>query len=155
MFTSEHTTEIRAPVETVFAFDTDPHNWTRTMSSLRDLEIVEETESGARMRAVYKILGVSQDVDIEMTVLEPDEHLHVTVEGSGMSSEINIRYSETETATRVVHEATYEFGDSLLDRVLEPVATRYTDRQFAMHLENTRDLVEAEVEATVEARPAV
>lgn len=152
MSTSEHTIEIRAPVETVFAFDTDPHNWTRTMSSLRNLEIVEETESGARMRAVYKILGISQDVDIEMRVVEPDEHLHISVNGSGMGSEIDIYYSETDTGTRVVHEATYEFGDSLLDSILEPVATRYTSRQFRMHLENTKDLVEAEVE--VEAPPA-
>ncbi len=151
MSTFEHTIEIQAPVETVFAFDTDPHNWTRTMSSLRNLEIVEEMETGARMHAVYKILGISQDVEMEMNIVEPNEHLHISVEGSGMGSEIDIHYSETDAGTQIAHGATYEFGDSLLDSVLEPVATRYTNRQFRMHLENTKDIVEAEAEAEVEA----
>jgi carbon monoxide dehydrogenase subunit G len=156
MSTFEHTIEIHAPVETVFAFDTDPQNWTRTMSSLRDLEIVEETETGARMHAVYKILGIAQDVEMEMKIVEPNEHLHISVEGSGMGSEIDIHYSETDNGTQIAHGATYEFGDSLLESVLEPVATRYTNRQFEMHLANTKDLVEAEpeAEAQAEARPA-
>ncbi|QCC46803.1 SRPBCC family protein [Halobellus limi] len=149
MPTFEHTIEIAAPVETVFAFDSDPENWPRTMSSLRDLEVVEETETGARMRAVYKLLGISQDVEMEMTVVEPNEHLRVLVEGSGMRSEINNRYSATDAGTQIVHEATYEFGDSLLESLLEPVAVRYNDRQFRMHLQNTKDLVEAETEAAV------
>lgn len=144
MSTFEHTIEIAAPVDTVFAFDSDPENWPRTMSSLRDLEVVEETETGARIRAVYKLLGISQDVEMELSIVDPNEHLRILVDGSGMGGEINIHYSETDVGTEIVHEATYEFGDSLLESLFEPVATRYTNRQFRMHLQNSKDLIEAE-----------
>ncbi|MGQ4557454.1 SRPBCC family protein [Halobellus sp. GM3] len=147
MTTFEHTIEIAAPLETVFAFDSDPENWPRTMPSLRNLEIVERTETGARMRSTYKLLGRSLDTELEMTVVEPNERLHVTVVGSGMNGAVENHFSATDAGTQIALEADYEFGDSVLERLLEPVATRYTNRQFRTHLQNTKDLIEAEVAA--------
>lgn len=153
MPTFEHTVEIAAPVERVFAFDSNPKNWSRTMASLRDLEIVEETDDGARMRATYKLLGITLDTEMELTVVEPNEHIAVTVESSGMKGEVHNYFSETDAGTEIVHRADYEFGESLRDRLLEPVATRYNNRQFKNHLQNTKDIVEAEVVAET-ASPA-
>ena len=39
----------------------------------------------------------------------------------------------------------YEFGDSLLDRIMEPVAKRYNERQFRHSLESSKELIEAEL----------
>ena len=153
MPTFEHTVEIAAPIERVFAFDSNPENWSRTMASLRDLEIVEETGEGARMRATYKLLGIALDTEMEMTIVEPNEHITVTIESSGMKGEVHNYFSDTAFGTEIAHRADYEFGESLRDRLLEPVAKRYNNRQFKNHLQNTKDIIEAEVAAET-ASPA-
>lgn len=152
MPTFEDTVEIAAPIEHVFAFDSNPENWTRTMPSLRDLEIVEETDDGVRMRATYKLLGVSMDSEMQLTVVEPDEHFTVTMEGSGMTGEIHNYFAETDGVTTMRHHTDFVLGDSLLERLAEPVATSYNKRQFRNHLQNTKELIE--VELGVELDPA-
>lgn len=149
MHTFEHTVEIAAPVERVVAFDADPENWPRTMASLTDLEIVEETGDHTRMNATYRILGIPVDGRLESSVDESTEELTVTFDSPGMTGEARTRYAETDAGTRVVQRVEYAFGDSLLERALEPVAKRYNERQFRTHLQNTKALVEAE--ATVRA----
>ncbi|ELZ32018.1 bacterio-opsin [Halogeometricum pallidum JCM 14848] len=153
MPTFEHTVEIAAPIERVFAFDSNPENWSRTMASLRDLEIVEETDEGTRMHATYKLLGISLDTEMQMTIVEPNAHIAITTESPGMKGEVHNYFSETDSGTKVVLQADYEFGDSLRNRLLEPVATRYNNRQFKNHLQNTKDVIEAEMAAEI-ASPA-
>ena len=143
----EHTVEIAAPVDQVFAFDTDPRNWPRTMASLQEFEIIEKTGDSTRLNATYRILGRSLDGEMMWMIIEPDEHIVVMFDSPGMTGEVHNRYVETEFGTRMVHQADYEFGDSLLGRALKPVATRYNKRQFKQHLQNTKDLIEAETRA--------
>lgn len=147
-----HTVEIAAPVETVFEFDADPENWSRTMPSLRDLDVVERTDDGTRMRTTYELLGFPVDGEMELTVVEPNAHIAVAFESPGMTGEVHNRYSETDSGTKLDLEATYEFGDSLRERVIAPIATRYNRRQSENHLQTTKELVEAETrtEATIE-----
>lgn len=151
MHTFEHTVEIAAPIEHVFAFDTDPENWSRTMSGMRDVEILEKTDEHTRVRATYKMLGISMDLEMELTVVEPNEHLLVTMEGDGMTGELHNRFTETDAGTLLRHRAEYELGDSLFDRILAPVASSYNDRQLRSHLENTKEILEAEVAAETAA----
>lgn len=149
MPTFEHTVEIAAPIEHVVEFNTDPKNWPRTMASLHDLEIVDRTPEGSRMTATYRMLGISFDGEMTLTVTEPNERMVVTFESPGMAGEMHVSFSETDGGTRVVQRADYEFGGSLRERVLEPVAKRYNDRQFRNHLQNMKELLEAE--ATIRA----
>ncbi|MEF8851161.1 MAG: SRPBCC family protein [Haloarculaceae archaeon] len=146
-----HSVEIEAPIEHVFEFDSNPENWTKTMPSLRDLEIVEETEKTVRMTAVYEMLGQSIDIEEELTIVEPNEHYRVTVEGDGVSGEVHNRFVETESGTRINHSAEFEFGDSLVERLMAPVAQRYNERQFKNHLQHTKELIETQIEADIEA----
>jgi carbon monoxide dehydrogenase subunit G len=151
MYKFEHSVEIEAPIEYVFEFDSNPENWTKTMPGLRDLEIVEETEETVRMSAVYEMLGQSIDIEEELTIVEPHEHYHVTVEGDGVSGEINNHFEGTESGTRINHSAEFDFGDSLFDRLMAPVVRRYNERQFKNHLQHMKELIEAEIEADSEA----
>jgi len=146
-----HSVEIAAPIEYVFEFDSNPENWTKTMPSLRDLKIVDETEESVRMTAVYEMLGQSIDIEEELTIVEPNEHYRVTVEGDGVSGEINNHFEETDSGTRINHRAEFDFGDSLFDRLVAPVAQRYNERQFRNHLQHMKELIEAEVETDTEA----
>lgn len=150
MPTFEHTIEIEAPVDHVWAFGVDPENWQRTTPALTDVEVVEETDDGFRMNARYKMLGTSIEAEMEFAVVEPNEHTVTTFESPGMAGEMHYRYAETDTGTRVVQTCEYEFGKSVRDRVLAPVAKRYNKRQFKNSLQTSKELVEAEVEAEAE-----
>lgn len=156
MPTFEHTVEIAAPIDHVFAFGADPENWQRTTPSLTHVEITQETEDGFHMDATYRLLGKSMDGEMEYTVLEPNAHTVTTFDSPGMTGELHYRYSETDAGTKVIQSADYELGDSLLERMLEPVAKRFNKRQFRNSLETSRELIEAEVaeadvSATIEA----
>lgn len=151
MPTFEHIVHVEAPIEHVFAFGIDPENWQRTMPSLKDVEIVEETDDGLRMRSTYEMLGRSIESDMEFTIVEPDAHTVTTFESPSMTGELQYHYSETDSGTTVVQQCEYEFGESLLERVLEPVAKRYNKRQFKNSLQTTKELIEAEATVPVEA----
>ena len=142
-----HSVEIAAPIEDVFEFDSNPENWTKTMPALRDLKIVEETKESVRMTAVYEMLGQSLEIEEELTIVEPNEHYRVTVEGDEVSGEVNNHFEETDSGTRIEHSAEFDFGESLLDRLIAPVARRYNERQFKNHLQHMKELIEAENEA--------
>ena len=149
MPTFEHTIEIAAPIDQVFEFGIDPENWRRTTPSLTDVQIVEETDDGLRMDATYKMLGIPMVGTMEMRIVEPGEHTITTFKSPGMTGELHYHYSATDSGTTVVQRADYEFGDSLVQRVIEPVAKRYNERQFKNSLRTSKELIEAE--ALVEA----
>lgn len=148
MPTFEHTIEIAAPIDRVFEWGTDPENWRRSTPGLTDIEIVEESDDGLRVNATYRMLGIPIDTEMEFRVIEPNAHTVTTFESPGMTGEMHYRYSETETGTRVVQRCEYEFGDSLLERVIEPVAKRYNERQFENSLRTSKELIEAEIDRT-------
>jgi ligand-binding SRPBCC domain-containing protein len=151
MPTFEHTIDIDAPIEHVFAWHTDPTNWQLTMPAMTDLEVRQEIGDETRMDATWTTLGMSTDVEITSRIVEADEHLVSTFEGPDMSGEVHYRFSETDDGTHVVQQADYEFGDSLFDRLVEPVAKRVNKRQFRNSLETARELIEAETEAEIAA----
>jgi carbon monoxide dehydrogenase subunit G len=153
MHTYDYSVEIAAPIEDVFAFDSNPENWRTTMSSLDDLEIIEETDDTVTLRATQHVLGQSIPVEMVRTIEEPNTRFVVSVEGDGTSGEVENRFVETETGTRIDHHSEFEYGDSLLDRIMEPIVARFNNRMFRTHLEHTRDLLEAEhaAETTIEA----
>lgn len=153
MHTFEHTIEVAAPVEHVFAFSTDPENWERSTPSLSEFVVHKETEDSIRLTATYSMLGMDQQTAMEMEVVEPNRLVVTSFKSPGMSGEMQYRFEETDTGTRVVQSCEYEFGDSLLERIIEPVASRYNKRQFRNSLETTKELIEAELEteAAIEA----
>lgn len=148
MPTFEHTIEIDAPIEHVYEFGIDPENWQRTMPSLTAIENVVETDDGREMDLTYKLLGISMDGEMQFTIAEPHEHTVSAFQSPGMTGELHYHYSESDSGTVVVQQVDYEFGDSLLQRVVEPVAKRYNKRQFENALQTTKELVEAEATVT-------
>lgn len=145
MPTFEHTIDVAAPADRVFEFMTDTSNWLRTHAGLGDLEVVSETDDETRMDATYRMLGISNHLEMTQRIVEPGAHSVVSFESPGLSGEIDYRFAETDGVTTVVESADYEFGDSLRDRIVEPVGKRYNERQFRHSLENMRELMEAEL----------
>lgn len=151
MPTFEHTIDIDAPIEHVFDWATVPSNWQLATPAMTDLEIIEETDDGARMHATWKMLGVSTEGEMELDIVEENAHTVTTFDSPGMTGELHYRFSDIDGGTRVVQSADYEFGDSLFERLVEPVASRYNKRQFRNSLETTKELIEAEVQASISA----
>ena len=149
MPTFEQSIEIEAPVDRVFEFTSRTDYWSQVSPSLADTEVIEETDDGFLLAAVWKMLGMSIDGTLEFEVLEPNEHTLTRFESSSLDGEMHAYLSETADGTEVVQRFDYEFGDSLLDRALRPVARRFNERQFKQALQTTKDLVEAQT--TVEA----
>lgn len=143
----EHTIDIAAPLADVFAFGIEPENWQRTTPGLSNIHVVQETDDGLSLEATYSLLGREMAGTLEMRILEPDHHVVTTFDSPGMTGELHYRFEEIEDGTRVIQQCEYEFGDSLLQRILEPVAKRYNKRQFEESLRTMKDLIEAEVSA--------
>ena len=154
MPTFEHTIDVAAPADRVFAFATDPANWLRTHGGLRDLEVIEETDDETRMHATYRMLGIANHLEMTQRIVEPGARSVVSFESPGLSGEIEYRFTESNGITTVRESADYEFGDSLLDRIVEPVGRRYNERQFRHALEAMRDLMEVELPSTDATIPA-
>ena len=150
MVTFEHTIEIEAPTEHVWEFGMDPENWQRTMPSLTDIEIVEETDSGILMDVRYRLLGTTLDGEMEFTVVEPTEHTVAAFESPGMTGEVHYHYQDVDGGTKVVQRCEYELGRSLRERLFAPVVRRYNRRQFKNALVTSKELIETEAEAKME-----
>lgn len=153
MHTFEHTIEVAAPVEQVFEWSTRSENWQRSTPSLSEFVVHEETDEGVHLTATYSMLGMDQETEMEMEIVEPNRLMITTFESPGMTGEMQYRFEEIDGGTRVVQSCEYEFGDSLLERIIEPVASRYNRRQFRNSLQTSKELIEAEVgaETPVEA----
>jgi ligand-binding SRPBCC domain-containing protein len=144
MPTFKHEIEIAAPIETVFEFNRDPDNWRRVTPALTDIEVIGETEDGLRLNGTWEMLGIATEGEMEFVIDEENHHTITSFDSPAMTGELHYSFSETDSGTKVVQEADYELGDSLLDRVIKPVAARYNKRQFKNTLQTSKELIEAE-----------
>lgn len=144
MTTYNHEIEIAAPIDYVFAWGTSPENWQRSTPALLDYEVVEETDEGTRFRNTYKMLGRTTISD-ELYTVDADNYRTVSVfDDEDMSGELHFDYTETEDGTHVRLHGDIETGTSLFDRAIQPVVTRYMNRQFRNTLRTMQELVEVE-----------
>lgn len=151
MTTFDVETEIDAPIEYVFEWGITPENWERSTPSLTGVELLEETDDGARYRSSMKVLGRTM---VSEELFEVDEANYRTIStfiDEDISGEMQFDYSETETGTHVRLHGNMETGDSIVDRALQPVLRRYMNRQFKNTLETMKELIEAEHSLTVTA----
>lgn len=157
MYTFERTVDVAAPIDHVWEFSIDPENWERSTPSLSGFAIHKETVDGMRLSGTYNMLGLSQETDMEVSYVDPGRHMAIEFTSPGMTGEMQYRFEEIDgdSGTRITKSAEYEFGDSLLERIIEPVASRYNRRQFRNSLQTTKELAEAEFaaepEPTIEA----
>lgn len=140
MHTFEHTVDVAAPIDHVWEFSTAPENWERATPSLSEFVVHDEFDEGMRLTATYAMLGRSQETDMDVSSVEPGTHMRTEFTSPGMTGVMDYRFEEIDggSGTRVTQTCEYEFGDSLLERIIEPVASRYNKRQFRNSLVTTR-----------------
>ncbi|MFP4627922.1 MAG: SRPBCC family protein [Halobacteriales archaeon] len=153
MTTFNHEIEIDAPIEYVFEWGTTPENWMRSMPALIDLELIEETAEGTHYRNTIKMLGRTTVTDEHYTVDAENFQAVSVFDGGDIRGEMTYDYEETGSATVVRLHGDIETGDSLFDRALQPVVSRYMKRQFQSSLETMKELIEAEYAVEAEDAP--
>lgn len=149
MQTFEHETHIDAPAERVADYVTSPANWATIHPTITDVRVAEEREDGALVDLTYRMAGIPIPGRLELTVEKPDEHIVSRFSGRGMSGRLDYYLTPEDEGTGFVQHARYELTGTVLDRVLEPVARRYNERQFERSLVNLRTVLEAETPARV------
>lgn len=73
MIQIEHTIMINAPLETVYAFATDPENYTKWQSGVDELEYENEPVVGGQYVEVRKFMGIEMSTTLELTQLEENK----------------------------------------------------------------------------------
>ena len=144
MTTYTHEIEIDVPTDYAFEWGLVPENWRRCMPALTAIEHIEETEEGDRYQSTFKILGRSVTDTSLFKIIEPNAHAMSVMEGPDMTGEMHYYYTETDSGTTVRFVAEFDDAESLFERALQPVFTRYLNRQFRNHLRTMKDLAEAE-----------
>jgi hypothetical protein len=150
-----HEIEIEAPIDVVFAWGRTPQNWSRVLPSLRSIELLEETPEGTRFRGTIDLLGRDVTSEALFTVDEGNWETVFIFDDKEISGDLRYDYTETENGTIVEIVGDLTIGDSLFDRMLQPIAIRALGRQFKGSLRTMQDLIEADVgvvdQAAVEA----
>jgi uncharacterized protein YndB with AHSA1/START domain len=144
----EHNIHIDAPIDTVFEYLLDPDTARAVNPSVHEMaDIEEQADGGYRAKMTYKLLAVKTKGTLETVVVEPNEEVVYRFDGKGLNGTLTWRLTEQNGGTNVVEHGDYEMTGTVLDKVLEPVAATYNERQFKTAFENMKTYIEAHVAA--------
>jgi len=147
MVTIEKDVWIETPRERVFEYMAVPENHLEVMPSLQDVRDVEELPNGGTEGAVtFKMVGIRNDIEFEDVTFDPPA-LRVYEMGGDLEGEVRYRFEEEDGGTRFTYELDGSLPSRVLNKVLEPVARRYNEREMETMLANVKTLLEAEREA--------
>ena len=142
---TEHTVDIAAPRERVFAWLTEPELMLRWVGGLREFRPLDpEPGPGARAQQVVELGGRRMDVRSEITRYEAGKAVEARLDGKGFEVETAYSLDATDgTTTRVlatVHTRLHGLGGRLLGGVVE----RGAQRKLEGDLARLKELVEAD-----------
>ncbi|MFB6295452.1 MAG: SRPBCC family protein [Halobacteriales archaeon] len=144
MIDIEEQERIDAPLEDVFAYMDRPENQPEITPSLTRSETIEELPNGGKRAAyTYEMAGVDLDGEIEAVAYEPESYVRWEMTGD-LEGEIEWDFETVEDETRVTYATRYEIPVPVVDRVVEPFAERYNERELRTTLENLRTRLEGE-----------
>jgi uncharacterized protein YndB with AHSA1/START domain len=142
MLKLEVSSEIKRPVEEVFAYWTDPAavpEWNSAVLECR-AEPPGPLRVGSKMHTVGSILGRRLESTLEVTELVPNRKL-VYKTNSPFALAATYLTEPTAGGTKVSVDVVAEPGGFF--KVAEPVLGRLTKKQFEMQLETIKELLEA------------
>jgi uncharacterized protein YndB with AHSA1/START domain len=142
---TEHTVEIAAPRERVFAWLTEPELMLRWVGGLRDFRPLDpEPGPGARAQQVVELGGRRMDVRSEITRYEPGEAVEARLDGKGFEVETAYSLDATDGTTTCVRATVHTRLHGLGGRLLGGVVERGAQRKLEGDLARLKELVEAD-----------
>ena len=145
---SEHTVEIEAPRERVFAWLVEPELMLRWIGGLREFHPLDpEPGVGARSRQVVEVAGRRLEVESRITAFEPERIVAAELDGKGFHVDTRHELEDDGAgATRVRAEAHTRLS-GLAGRFLGGLADRGAQRKLEGDLARLKQLVEDEAGA--------
>ena len=141
---SEHTVEIGARRDRVFAWLVEPELMLRWIGGLREFHPLDpEPGVGARSRQVVEVAGRRMDVESRITAFEPERLLAAELDGKGFHVDTRHELDGDGDGT-LVRAAVHTRLSGLAGRILGGVVERGAQRKLEGDLARLKQLVEEE-----------
>jgi uncharacterized membrane protein len=149
MIKIEKSIVIKAPVEEVFAFVTEPNNVPQYYTGLDHVSDVQRLPNGGyRFKSTEKIAGLHLDMDNETVEFVPNKRFVSQSHSALNDSTIAVTFESLEgDQTRVTCHEEHTLHGGFFGKLGETFLTKYLDHAAEM----TQDTLKARIEAKVPA----
>ncbi len=143
---SEHTIEIEAPRDRVFAWLVEPELMLRWIGGLREFDPLDpEPRVGARSRQVVDLAGRRMEIESRITAFEPERLVAAELDGKGFHVDTRHELDGDGDGT-LVRAAVHTRLSGLAGRLLGGVVERGAQRKLEGDLARLKQLVEEEAQ---------
>ena len=144
---SEHTVEIGARRDRVFAWLVEPELMLRWIGGLREFHPLDpEPGVGARSRQVVEVAGRRMDVESRITAFEPERLLAAELDGKGFHVDTRHELEDDGAGTTLVRAEAHTRLSGIAGRLLGGVVERGAQRKLEGDLARLKQLVEEEAQ---------
>ncbi|MFI5299451.1 MAG: SRPBCC family protein [Polyangiales bacterium] len=143
MHTIQRTIEIKAPIERVFEFITQPNNLPRVWPSLVSVSNVVTKPGGYfEYDSIYKMAGVHLKLHTKTEDAQPNKLLRVRTEG-GIEATFRWTFRGLDgTGSKVTCEVEYTIPVPVLGKVAEVLVMKLNEREMDITFANIKDALE-------------
>jgi uncharacterized membrane protein len=138
----QKTINIKAPVEEVFAFSTEPANQTLINSAMIAFDMDGPMQKGAIARGATRVAGKKLEWTSEVTEFQPNQRVEIRSLEAPMEFHIAWTYEADDAGTTVSWEQDVPSTGGFFGRLSDPLVTRMYARDVRSSLENLKELFE-------------
>ena len=142
MPTINSSTKIKAPVDKVFAYVTDPTNLAEWMVGITEVKDVTGSGVGQHHHWTYKMVGVPLHGKTTITEHVPNERFATKSEG-GATSIFTFTFAPHEGGTKLNMNVDYTIPIPVLGKLAEQLVLKRNQRDMDVSMENLKDNMEA------------
>lgn len=129
---------VKAPIEEVFRYISEPSNLPEFWPSLMEIKDVQSLPNGGyTARWVYKMLGMRFEGEGEYTKITPNHWIVIETKG-GISSTITWTFRSKEDTTRVTLTIEYKVPVPLLGKLAEAIIVKMNDQEGDLMMAHLR-----------------
>jgi uncharacterized protein YndB with AHSA1/START domain len=144
---SEHTVEIDAPRDRVFAWLVEPELMLRWVGGLREFHPLDPGPGvGARSRQIVEVAGRRMEVESRITAFEPEQLVAAELDGKGFHVDTRHELEDDGDGTLVRAEVHTRLS-GLAGRLLGSVVDRGAQRKLEGDLARLKQFVEEEAQS--------
>lgn len=133
---------IKAPVEKVFEFMTDPEHLPEIWPSMMEVKNATHTPDGKQsFDWTYKMAGLRFHGHSDTVEAVPNNHVVLKNE-KGIPSTFDWHYAKKDGGTEISVDIDYTLPGALMDRLAKPFLTRLNEHEAETLLTNLKDRME-------------
>ena len=134
--------QIKAPVDKVFAYVTNPMKLPEWMVGIMEVKDVTGSEVGQHYHWTYKMVGIPLKGESTIRESVPNEHSVVDSKG-GVISTFTFTFGPHEGGTKIDLNIDYTIPVPVLGNLAEKLVHNRNRREMEMSMENVKERMEA------------